>query len=43
MLMRLDGSSVQAEIDYTRQHAILVHQLIVDKVPILDIYQFGGN
>lgn len=30
------------EINFTRQHAILVYQLFVDKVQILCIYKFGG-
>lgn len=43
MFILRDGGNAQDEIDYTRQHAKLVYQIVVDRVPILEIYQVGGN
>lgn len=43
MFILRNGGDAQDEIDYTMQHAKLVYQIVVDRVPILDIYQFGGN
>jgi len=43
MFILRDGGSNQDEIDYTRKRGHLVYQIIVSRVPILQIYQFGGS
>ena len=43
MFILRNGGDAQDEIDYTMKHAKLVYQIVVDRVPILDIYKFGGN
>lgn len=43
MFILRGGGDAQDEIDYTRHHGKLVYQIVVDHVPILEIYQFGGN
>jgi hypothetical protein len=43
MFITRDGGNAQNEIDYISQHAKPVYQVVVDRVPILDIFQFGGK
>jgi hypothetical protein len=43
MFILRGGGGAQDEIDYTRKNAKLVYRIIADRVPILEIYQLGGN
>ncbi len=43
MFILRSGGSSQDEIDYIQQHEQPVYRVVVDHVPILVIYQFGGK
>jgi len=42
-ILRGDLGNAQDEVDYTLTHAELAHQIVIDDVPILRIYRFGGQ
>jgi hypothetical protein len=41
-ILRAGLGNAEDEVAYTMNHGKLVHQIIVDQVPVLYIYQFGG-
>lgn len=43
MFILRGGGNAQDEIDYITQHSNPVYQMVVDQVPVLEIYKFGGN
>ncbi len=42
-ILRSFLGGTEDEIDYTMNYGKLVHQIVVDHVPVLYIYQFGGE
>lgn len=43
MFILRGGGNAQDEIDYITLHSNPVYQMVVDRVPVLEIYKFGGN
>jgi hypothetical protein len=42
-ILRGDLGNAEDEVDYTMNRGKLVHQIVVDQVPVLYIYRFGGD
>jgi hypothetical protein len=42
-ILRAGLGNVEDEVDYTMNRGKLVHQIVVDQVPVLYIYRFGGE
>ena len=42
-ILRQNLGNAEDEVDYTMNRGKLVHQIVVDRVPVMYIYQFGGE
>jgi hypothetical protein len=42
-ILRTGLGNAEAEVEHTMNHGILVHQIVVDQVPVLYIYWFRGK
>jgi hypothetical protein len=42
-ILRADLGKAEDEVDYTMNRGKLAHQIVVDQVPVLYIYRFGGE